>query len=47
MGREVETVEQTIKTEVSDDVPLNHNEALRVVREGVADLAQKLEEMDM
>ncbi|KAF7362075.1 hypothetical protein MVEN_00553100 [Mycena venus] len=47
MGREVETVEQTIKVEVPDDVPLNHNEALRVVREGVADLAHKLEEIDI
>ncbi|KAJ7668418.1 hypothetical protein DFH06DRAFT_1084423 [Mycena polygramma] len=47
MGREVETAEQTIKIEVSDDVPLDHNEALRVVREGVANLAQELNEMDM
>jgi hypothetical protein len=47
MGREVETVEQTIKAEVPDDVPMDHTEALRVVREGVADLAQKLEEFDM
>ncbi|KAJ7874707.1 hypothetical protein B0H14DRAFT_2173355, partial [Mycena olivaceomarginata] len=47
MGREVETVEQTIKAEVPDDVPMDHTEALRVVREGVADLAQKLEEFDI
>ncbi|KAJ7251800.1 hypothetical protein B0H12DRAFT_1118928 [Mycena haematopus] len=46
MGREVETPEQTIKAEVPDDVPMNHNEALRVVREGVAALAQKLDEFD-
>ncbi|KAJ6593676.1 hypothetical protein B0H19DRAFT_1091527 [Mycena capillaripes] len=46
MGREVETDEQSIKTEVSDDVPLDRDEALRVVREGVADLVQGLNELD-
>ncbi|KAJ6497864.1 hypothetical protein C8R45DRAFT_1130350 [Mycena sanguinolenta] len=46
MGREVEPTEQSIKAEVLDDVPMNHNEALRVVREGVTALAQKLDEFD-
>ncbi|KAF7375972.1 hypothetical protein MSAN_00011800 [Mycena sanguinolenta] len=46
MGHEVEPTEQSIKAEVPDDVPMNHNEALRVVREGVAALAQKLDEFD-
>lgn len=44
MGREVEPVEPTVKLEPST---LNHNEALRVVREGVSDLVQGLDEMDM
>ncbi|KAJ7128902.1 hypothetical protein C8R43DRAFT_1026297 [Mycena crocata] len=47
MGREVETVEQSIKIEPSDDLPLDRNEALRAVREGVHDLVQGLNEMDI
>ncbi|KAJ7502804.1 hypothetical protein B0H11DRAFT_604154 [Mycena galericulata] len=44
MGRELETVEPTVKNESSI---LNHNEALRVVREGVRDLVQGFDEMDI
>ncbi|KAJ7755726.1 hypothetical protein DFH07DRAFT_488949 [Mycena maculata] len=44
MGREVENLEPPVKIEES---PLNHNDALRTVREGVSDLVQGLEEMDI
>jgi len=44
MGREVEAVEPIVKIEPST---LNHSEALRVVREGVSDLVQGLEELDV
>ncbi|KAJ6558540.1 hypothetical protein DFH09DRAFT_1163131 [Mycena vulgaris] len=42
-----EPVQQSVKLEPANDVPLNHNEALRVMREGVKDLVQGLDEMDI
>ncbi|KAJ7287377.1 hypothetical protein C8J57DRAFT_1283728 [Mycena rebaudengoi] len=47
MGREVEAVAPIGKVEIFDDVRLNHNEALRVVREGVTELVQGLDDLDM
>ncbi|KAJ7124938.1 hypothetical protein C8R44DRAFT_702862 [Mycena epipterygia] len=47
MGREVQTAEEPVNLESCGDLPLNHNEALRVVREGVSDLVQGLEEIDI
>ncbi|KAJ7209622.1 hypothetical protein GGX14DRAFT_452266 [Mycena pura] len=47
MGREVEPAEQTAKDESCDDMPLDRIGALRVVREGVSDLAHKLNELDL
>ncbi|KAJ7497098.1 hypothetical protein FB451DRAFT_215312 [Mycena latifolia] len=45
MGREVQAVDQSVKLEPTNE--LNHNEALRVVREGVNDLVHGLDEMDI
>ncbi|KAJ6603124.1 hypothetical protein B0H10DRAFT_2079468 [Mycena sp. CBHHK59/15] len=47
MGREVETTEQTKKTEIFDDIPMKPDEALRAVREGVSELVQGLDELDI
>jgi hypothetical protein len=48
MGREVEEVAEGADSEVKheEDFPLNHNEAVRRVRQSIADLASGLSEVD-
>jgi serine/arginine repetitive matrix protein 2 len=48
MGREVEEVAEAADSEVTheEDFPLNHNEAVRRVRQSIADLASGLSEVD-